>query len=334
MGFWFILLQILKWIGLILLGILALVLLIVILVLFVPIRYRIEGEKYTEAHAKVSATWLLKAVRLTAEYTGGKSLVTKLKVLWFTLMDSSSEVEEDDDISDEEIEELMAEDEDEPSVSTANEGAEAGPETTAEVKPENGEEPEEKPETSEEQDSGAAKPEADGAKPENGETTEAPKEKEHKSFSERLQDINDKVLEFLEKPFEKLESLNKKKDLIINFVENEHNCATVKLLKTTLVKLLKAILPKKGRGKIRFGTGDPASTGQALAGLAVLYVPLGGNLKVTPEFEEKVFEGEGWLKGRIYIITIVVLAAKVWFNRDFKAAKRNLEKLKKRLKKA
>ena len=89
----------------------------------------------------------------------------------------------------------------------------------------------------------------------------------------------------------------------------------------------------KGSGKIRFGTGDPGSTGELLAAAAVMYIPLKGKLKAMPDFEEKVFEGEGELKGRIFLGRVIYLAARFWFDKNFRASKHNFEVLKKKLKK-
>ena len=67
-----ILLMILKIIGIILLAIIGIALLIVILILFVPIRYRIQAHRYDDTMAKVNVSWLLSAIRFTLKYNGAE----------------------------------------------------------------------------------------------------------------------------------------------------------------------------------------------------------------------------------------------------------------------
>ncbi|MBO7403292.1 MAG: DUF2953 domain-containing protein [Lachnospiraceae bacterium] len=332
MGFLLILLQILKWIGIVLAGIVGLVLLILLLLLYVPFRYRIEGEKYETAKAHVTVTWLLHFARYDADYTGGSSFSQKLKVLFFKIMDSTSAVDEEEDtLSDEEAAEYASDLDD---LASEDEPGGESTETTGNAENAGSAGDTEAPGTA-----GSSETAEAGQKPEgeeaagSGENAEGEEKKEHRTPGEVLQDINDKILEFLEKPGDTISKLLKKKDAIQRFIENEQNRATVSLAKKILVKLLKAILPKKGRGKVKFGTGDPSSTGQLLAAAAVMYIPLKGKMKFTPDFQEKVFEGEGVLKGRIFLGTIIYLAARFWFDKNFKASRKNFEKLKKKLKK-
>ncbi len=338
MGFLVLLLQILKWIGIVLACVLGLVILIVLLLLFVPFRYRIEGEKYEETRAKARVTWLLRFARYDACYEGGKSFHQKLRVLFFKIMDSSSEVgEESDTLTDEEAEELSddledlaAENGQEPKNPEVTEKPEDAGKTEETGKPENAGKTEEPGKSEETEKPGNTK---DPQSAETGDPAQKEDEKERKTIGEIFQDINDKILEFLEKPEKTVSKLIKKKDAIVKVAENEQNRATVALAKKILIKLLKAILPKSGKGKIRFGTGDPGSTGELLAAAAVMYIPLKGRMKVVPDFEEKVFEGEGVIKGRIFLGTIILLAARFWFDRNFKASRHNFEVLKKKLKK-
>ena len=197
MGFLFILLQILKWIGIVLGGIVALALLIVLLILFVPFRYKLEGEKYDSITAKGRVTWLLHLVRFTAEYKSGSSLVTKLKVLFFTISDSESKPKEDDaGVTDEELEssedyqDLVEEENGGAGTSGGKEESGAGkPEETGESAPaegkegKEGEEKEESPGTTDgTENAGAEKTEAESAGAENAETESAGSESEGSDF--------------------------------------------------------------------------------------------------------------------------------------------------------
>ena len=67
-----VILTILKILGIILLVLLGLLLVIVFSVLFVPVRYRMEGEKsspgWSEANGKVKVSWLLHLIHLRIQY--------------------------------------------------------------------------------------------------------------------------------------------------------------------------------------------------------------------------------------------------------------------------
>lgn len=63
--------------------------------------------------------------------------------------------------------------------------------------------------------------------------------------------------------------------------------------------LLKHYLPRKIKGYLHFGTGDPAMTGK-LTGLIYMVLPVkAADLRIEPEFTEPVFETELTLSGRI-----------------------------------
>ena len=68
----YVILTILKILGIILLVLLGLLLVIVFSVLFVPVRYRLEGEKsspgWSEANGKVKVSWLLHLIHLRIQY--------------------------------------------------------------------------------------------------------------------------------------------------------------------------------------------------------------------------------------------------------------------------
>ncbi|MCR5154875.1 MAG: DUF2953 domain-containing protein, partial [Lachnospiraceae bacterium] len=55
-------------------------------------------------------------------------------------------------------------------------------------------------------------------------------------------------------------------------------------------RLLKYLLPRKIKGYVRFGTGDPATTGKILGAVSAVYAKTGPVFKLEPEFDKKIFE--------------------------------------------
>ncbi len=82
-------------------------------------------------------------------------------------------------------------------------------------------------------------------------------------------------------------------------------------------KLLKCIRPRKIKGQILLGTGSPDTTGYAMAVYGILSPYLGQNLVLTPDFEDKVFKGRLFVKGRIIVGILLIHASKIALDRRF-----------------
>jgi hypothetical protein len=122
-----------------------------------------------------------------------------------------------------------------------------------------------------------------------------------------------------------------KLDLILKFLKDEMNKKGMHLTFSSLKKLLKHILPTKLISKITFGTGDPCSTGQALGALSIFYSFYGDKVSITPDFERNIFEGKHFAKGRIRLVTILIIVVKLIFDKRFKQLKNNFIILKEAL---
>ena len=59
------------------------------------------------------------------------------------------------------------------------------------------------------------------------------------------------------------------------------------------------------------GTGDPASTGQMIGAIAAVYGFFPEKLNITPDFEEKRYEGNLHVKGKLRLIHVVVIAIRL-----------------------
>lgn len=122
----------------------------------------------------------------------------------------------------------------------------------------------------------------------------------------------------------KIHSFEELKELF----QMEHAQRFVCIGKKNMLHLWKQIRPRKLKGDILFGTGDPCSTGQCLGLLAVLYGWIGSGVAVTPDFEEKKLEGYLKGKGRLRLITSVLIVIRVLWNKDFKRLWKELKQWK------
>ena len=81
--------------------------------------------------------------------------------------------------------------------------------------------------------------------------------------------------------------------------------------KKQLFYLLKKIRPHRIEGNLLFGTGDPASTGQITGVIAAFYGLYPEKLRIMPDFEEKRLEGNLYLKGKLRLIHVLIIAVRL-----------------------
>lgn len=150
--------------------------------------------------------------------------------------------------------------------------------------------------------------------------------------------IKTKIINFFRGIIKKIKELiqrfiniKNKVSLIQNFINDDNNRRGFRFTYSTLKKILKHILPRRLRSKLVFGTGDPCTTGQALGILGILYNFYGDNLQVTPDFENKVFKGSHYARGRIRIWTLLIIVIKLLLDKRFKDLKMNYQLLKEAL---
>ena len=91
-------------------------------------------------------------------------------------------------------------------------------------------------------------------------------------------------------------------------------------VKGSLFRLIKHILPKKISGYIVYGFDDPSATGKSAALLSIFYPVLPEKLEISPCFEGAMLECDLQIKGRIFLIYVLVHGLKIYFNKEVKIA--------------
>ena len=355
---------ILKIIGFTLLGLLGLALLIVLAVLFVPVRYKAWGDKHEKLKAEGRITWLLHILRIRVTYADGK-LKTKGKLLFFSILDSDEDVEEelsddDDSLFPDEIDgddlDTYGSTDKEVSAQTSESdlGSEEKGSTDKASEKEAEENTEENTEDGVKDKTEEVSENNTGDKAENNSETGSTRNLDAE-LSDRTvinaehEDVNDTDStepETERNPGHKVGKKKKrkkdsdgsdeeepKKQGIVKKVKNLYNIkndprarAFYHVAKKRVIKVVKHILPRKLRGSIRFGTGDPCSTGKILGAAAMMYPIYGGHISVEPVFEEKALEFDLYLRGRIRVITVLVPALRTYWSRDFRYVRKKIKK--------
>ncbi len=364
-----ILLMILKIIGIILLAIIGIALLIVILILFVPIRYKIQAHRYDDTMAKVNVSWLLSAIRFTLEYNGAE-VDTKIRILGF---DGSKFINGDtkqkqEDIIDYTNEEEKTEPKTEPkacdtdaldenksdNVSNNTNGIDKSDDTNKD----NGIDTEDRTNTDNaigtedrtntdndiDAEDGTNKDNdidaEDRTNTDNAIDTEdsinqsdiSSSKEQKKKNTRKPKNIFSRLVFKAKKIYHKFKTwckklmnmLKKADDIktkllaLAEFIDSREFKDNFAFVKVQLGRLFKHIMPLKHRIKLEFGTGSPDTTGEILGALAVVMALTGMNIQVMPDFDNAIFRGEIYMKGRIRLFNILIIALKVYFNKELR----------------
>lgn len=328
-----ILLIILKIIGIIIAVLLGLIFLLLAILLCVPIRYRLEASMPGELKASTArgrVTWLLRLIRIDASFEE-QELKWRVRIAWKSFgSEPEKEVTHEKRNTDQEetrneqgmegsrgLQKVAKEPAEEKttveSSKTVPENVEERSGKKTENSPESiSEKSHERPEKvqsekSNEKNKENKRPEKIEEKIKQDKTTEEAEEK-----AGRFEKIKCTILKFCDKikhtvghAEEKLDSLSEKKDKIVKELEDPvHQKAFSKVKKET-GKLLKRWKPKVIKGAIHFGFEDPYHTGQALAGLSMIYPFIGDHLSVEPDFEKRILKGNIKIQGGFRMVPLV-----------------------------
>ena len=289
-------LTILKIIGILLLVLLGLLFSAALLVLVVPLRYRIWMEYRESLKAKVSVSWLLKMAELKAVYDG--ELDVDVRALWFHPLrdggkEKSAETEEKKQPQ-------------EPSgqlVIQSETQLERQFDTQSETRSETHSLKQSAKEREADQDDNSQSEKEGSGRP---------------CAGNRWKQISAAGLHFKSQICRKWNGFYRKMISYRNFVTNERNQRVFFMILGQSKRLVHHILPKKVLLQADIGFDDPATTGNVLAAASILYAFYGDRIQVTPYFDQEILEGEVEASGRIRLGTLLYLAAKVWFHKDFR----------------
>lgn len=254
--------QIIKWILLICLLLILLFLGIVVVILIVPIRYHVEGE-YSDSAKDIKGriSWLAGMISCKVQYEDAFHFA--VKVFGFSVYRYPTETDSKDPILKKEGE-----------LETEKEILENNLETT-EIK--NIAEP--------------VKTEEIGSDKKSETSNNTTKDKKKKTFFHKQKSKENKNKE-------------KKNSFDIKYFYNEiwkkeETQITFWRAKNKLLKVIKSVLPRKWYLKGELGFEDPAATGRFMAIRGILYPVLGNAIQITPNFERKIIDIKGKLKGHI-----------------------------------
>ena len=145
----------------------------------------------------------------------------------------------------------------------------------------------------------------------NGKTSSKKSEKQKKNIFEKIK--------YTFRDFcDKIKALIKKKEKLQEFLTNEIHQSTWRKLKQEIWKLFKFLKPKKLVLNLHFGFADPSVTGKVLAALSMLYPFYLDHINLEPEFDEKILEGDAYIKGTVRGLHLVIVICNLFFDKNIK----------------
>ncbi len=299
-----IILMILAGAGKILLGIIGCILLLILLILFVPIRYRgtfRKEERKMQGEAEVS--WLLKLALVRTGWKEG-SLSYEIRILGIPVLKLL------------ERRKNRKKESEEPSGEETKEESLALPEQPADNPA--AEEPVLKASEEGEED----------PQPDPDKTQEVPAESENNSGNllHKIKSIFGKIrgifgkIKNLQDQFKgaasKAEKLLSQVRRVMEFLQSDLFRQVFEAAKRELTAIIRHILPRTVRGEVDFGAEDPGTTGEILAGIAMIYPMLPKHLHIRPDFENRMFDCDLTVKGRIRTAVLLFHGVRLLLNKQ------------------
>lgn len=283
-------LLILKIIGWILLAILGILVLLVCVVLFVPVRYELDGKcngTIDTLDVKFRFSFLLHFLAGTVCYTEGKP-TWNLRIAWKRFVNQDTELQETP---------IKKSEDSESSVNNAK-------------------------------DEEINVPEEPIKNEESVSEESITKETVSKETVSKKESFLDKIEYKYKKIRHKLREIAQKKEKVMEFLTNEiHQAAFLKAI-SELKRLLLRLRPQKIMGEIEFGFDDPAWTGQVLAGISILYPYFADCFQIITDFEEKKLRGQLEIKGKISAKNFVALGLRVILDKNVRMTLRHIKTFK------
>ena len=313
-------LSVLKIVGISILVILAVALFLILLALFVPIRYKIDGnvprmrfgDDYDSERIEftIKFHWLLHI--LSGRYIHHQDDSFVIKIFGFKVFPrkEKSEKKKKRDREDDPKEEIEVKKEDENDLSF-----------------EIGEKKEEKTEAEHKNDT-----DVDSVT-----ISEEDYEVEDRSIIDVVEDVISFIIKLIKTPqnvFRKIKYTISRVCGKINMIKSTLESETFKraydLVKGKLLRVLKMIMPDKSDSELYLGVGDPAIEAYVMGVYGMMYPFLLNKLVFIPDFNEKIVEADIHLKGHITLFTVLYCVCVCYFNKDVKKVIARFKKISER----
>ena len=282
-----IILSILKIIGIILLCILGLILTAILVVLFVPIRYKIVADSdindvNKDYHVTAKFSWLLCLVRGRFNYPSEDGLIVKVGPFTVYGAEKKEKPPKKKKKKVKETEQSVKKDA-----------------STSDVTKEKIVEKDIEDNSTEKEDIyiGSVK---------------------RKSFKEKIIYTWQKICDKINKVFTKIKYIIANIKKYTGIIQTGEFKEAFELCKGSLARLFRMIKPRKLKVSGKVGMTSPDQTGYVCAVIGVIAPFFKKQIHVIPDFENFIINGNVLIKGRIYIFVILIIGIKVFFDKNIR----------------
>lgn len=286
-----IILSILKVIGIILLCILGLFLTVILIVLFVPIRYKVLANSNIndtdkDYHAIAKFSWFLCLVRGKYEYPSEEGLIVKIGP--FTVYGGSEK-----DKTSKKKDKVKS---DSKNISSNDEQNNQVEKISDKIFDNN----------------------------ENAETVSGnenitnDKKAGRKTLKEKIFYTRKKICDKINEIRTKIKYIFANIKKFIDIIKTGEFTEAFALCKKSLIRLFRMIKPRKLKVRGRVGMKSPDQTGYVCAAIGVISPYFKKQIQITPDFENFVIEGNVLIKGRVYLFVILMIGIKVFFDKNIR----------------
>ena len=297
---------ILKIIGIALLSLLALILVLILIVLFVPVRYRIKARKGEAIEGNVQIHWLLHIV--SSRISFGEKTNIIVKIFGIPIYDK-----------------LKKEANPSSTTKTKNKKTKKNKQNTRD-------------ESAEKTNENVSKNTTDNTDENNYNNSNKKNsgldetQTQEKKSSTKIGLFFNQIEEFVKKIITVFKNFKCKvlgiydtiKDVInnieyyLNLLERDDVTRAIALSKKQIWKLLYSIRPRKFLLKIRLGMENPETLGKILSYYSAFYPVYRDHIMMQPEFNQTIFEGSLYAKGKITGFILLRTAWVLYFNQDIR----------------
>ncbi len=320
-----ILFLILKILGFLILGVLALILILAAILLLSPLAYRLNAswnDTLDSLNGAFRFRWLFRLAAGEVRYENGE-LLWKLRIAWKRFGSEGADRAENPP---RETAKTQS-----PDPETAGERAPV-PDTAGERTPDRHEEdlrdggegncP--KPDRSSDQSSDGGTGSEDAGE----ESREKKPWKRAAASYERIAKLPEKIKYTFQKICDKIKALTRKKERMEAFLKNEVHQNAFRRCVREIKRLLGFLKPDRADIDVEFGFTDPAYTGYTLAAVSILWPAVAEYTRIRPDFEQRIFRGNVGVKGKVRAVYAVILAWNLFWDKNIRTTYRHIKKFK------
>ena len=143
-------------------------------------------------------------------------------------------------------------------------------------------------------------------------------ETQRKTLKEKILYTRQKIYDKINKIRAKIKYIFANVKKYLNIIQSDEFKAAFSLCKDSLIRLFKMVKPRKVKVDGTVGMKSPDQTGYVCAAIGVISPFFKKQIHVIPDFDKFIIKGNVLIKGRIYLVVVLVIAIKAFFDKNIR----------------